>query len=56
MLKSNRSGITDQHFEMLFLLKKACNQSMEFKFFNAGCDWPLFVNLFLLYYQSVFYF
>ena len=56
VLKPIRSGLTDQHFEMLVFLKGGCNQSMEFQFFNAGCDLPLFVNLFLLYFQSVFYF
>ena len=31
VLKPNRSGLlTDQHFEMLVFLKRACNQSMEF--------------------------
>ena len=25
----NRSGLTDQHFEMLVFLNGACNQSME---------------------------
>ena len=30
VLKPNRSGLTDQHFEVLVFLKGACNQSMEF--------------------------
>ena len=30
VLKPKRSGLTDQNFEMLVLLKRACNQSMEF--------------------------
>ena len=30
VLKQNRIGLTDQHFEMLVFLKRACNQSMEF--------------------------
>ena len=29
VLKPNRSGLTDQTFEMLVFLKGACNQSME---------------------------
>ena len=30
VLKLKRGGLTDQNFETLVLLKKACNQSMEF--------------------------
>ena len=30
VLKPNRSGLTDQNFEMLVVLKKACNQPVEF--------------------------
>ena len=30
VLKPRRSGLTDQHFEMLVFLKRACNQSMKF--------------------------
>ena len=30
VLKPKRSGLTDQHFQMLVFLKGACNQSMEF--------------------------
>ena len=30
VLKPKRSGLTDQHFEMLVFLKGACNQSMKF--------------------------
>ena len=56
VLKPKRSGLTDQHFEMLVFLEGACHQSMEFQFFDAGCDLPLFFNLFLLYFQSVLYF
>ena len=47
VLKPKRCGLTYQNFEMLVFLKGACNQLMEFKFFNAGCDLPLFFNLFL---------
>ena len=30
VLKPERSGITDQHFEMLVFLKGACNRSVVF--------------------------
>ena len=30
VLKPKRSSLTDQNFEMLVVLKKACNQSVEF--------------------------
>ena len=30
VLKPKGSGLTDQNFEMLVLLKRTCNQSMEF--------------------------
>ena len=43
VLKPKRSNVTDQHFEMLVFLKKACNQSMVLNFLTlvATCVYVL---------------